>query len=208
VSHFELGDLLVQELRHAHAPAGLWSRVEAGLDGRVTDRRIRISWVFASVALLVVICTLPFLHGNRELDLGSYLRPVQDASLMSSDEAIEQAPPHFKNVNGAGAASSVAGYQVSAQRVASVGGETVRQVILTAAGSAVALFISSPKVRLDAGANRWVDANVDGVACKRLNCPRVRTAQFACLEQTCVLICKACSDRALSALMSGVTEIR
>jgi hypothetical protein len=202
--------LLVQELRRVSAPPGLWSRVEQGLDAPAASRSwdVRPVWVLAA-AFTMLVCVAPLVHEKRELDLGSYLAPVQDASLTASaSAAIAQAPPQFENSNGEVAANTVAGYQVTTQRVASVGGETVRQVILTAAGSAVALFISSPKVRLDAGANRWVDASVDGVACKRLNCTRVRTAQFPCFQQTCVLICKACSDRALSTLISGVGEIR
>jgi hypothetical protein len=209
----EIGELITRELRPVSAPPGLWRQVEDALD--VPAAR---PWGFQPVlalaaALSLLICVTPLLRGKRELDLGSYLAPVQAASLVTSASAIAQAPPHFQNVSATGAASpaagyQVAGYRVSAERVASVGGETVRQVVLTAAGSAVALFISSPKVRLDAGPNRWVDTNVEGVACKRLNCPRVRTAQFSCFEQTCVLICKACSDRAMSALMSGVGEFR
>ena len=204
----DLREVLASELRVVAEPAGLWGGVQARLDGRtVSGDMLRSVWVFAMASLLVIAgLSFSLMHGRRELDLGSYLAPVQEASLDTSASAISGAPPHFETVGGAG--GQLAGYQVTARRETRVGGETVRQVILTAAGNAVALFISSPKVRLDAGPNRWVDADVDGVACKRLNCARVRTAQFSCLQQTCVLICKACSDRALSALMSEVGGAR
>ncbi len=203
----ELNDLLTRELRCVAAPAGLWSRVEARLDSPDRyPRRIRETWALAASVLVVAGLTL-YLSSRRAIDLGAYLAPVQEATQLTSAAAIAQAPPHFEPVRGPHAAS-VAGYPVAAERVRQVGGETVRQVILTAADQAVALFISSPKVRLDAGANRWVDGKIDGVSYKRLNCPRVRTARFACLQQTCVLICKACSDQALAALMTGVSGLR
>ena len=202
----ELRDLLTAGLRVVPAPAGLWGGVAARLDGHSSSRPVPMGWAFASAAVLLLILSFPFLYGRLELDLGSYLAPVQAASLDTSASAIAVAPAHFQTVRGAG--GEMAGYRVTTRRETRVGGERVEQVILTAAGNAVALFISSPKVRLEAGANRWVDGSVEGVACKRLNCSRVRTAQFPCFQQTCVLICKACSDRALASLMSDIGEIR
>ncbi len=202
----DLRDLLAAELRVVPAPVGLWSGVVGRIEGRAINQPVPMSWAFAAALVFLLIFSVPFLHGRRELDLGPYIAPVQAASLDTSASAIAGAPAHFQTVSVTG--REVAGYQIAARREARVGGERVEQLVLTAAGNAVALFISSPKVRLEAGANRWVDGNVEGVACKRLNCPRVRTAQFPCFQQTCVLICKACSDRALSALMSGVGGIR
>jgi hypothetical protein len=90
--------------------------------------------------------------------------------------------------------------QQSPDFVKSVHGEPVRHVNM----NDVNLFIASPKVNLRVGNERWIDQEVDGVKCKRLDCPRVRGVQFPCSHQICVAACKRCSEATLMALMASL----
>ena len=203
----ELSDLLTRELQPVPAPAGLWIRVEAGLDRPpVRKRSPQWAYAFAAVLLLAIGSLVWSKHASHadSVDLQSYLAPVQNASVAASGPAISLAPPHFRNAADQAGPASVAGYQVTARREAEVDGRPVKQMVLTAANESVALFIAPPRVPLQTGRNYWTDSHVAGIACKRLNCPRTRTVLFPCLKQTCVLVCKACSESAILALIRGV----
>ena len=209
----EVRELLARELGPVAAPAGLWERVQPAL-GRAPRKPARTRWfeptliaAFAALAILLLLPARWLSQANplgRTLDLQSYLTPVQSATDTASAPAISRSLANFKNVQDADGIVSLAGYDLTAERVARFDGEPVKQVIFTGSGDSVALFIASPKVKLDAGGNRWVESRVDGVACKRLNSPRVRTVQFPCSKQTCVLVCKTCSERSMVALMTQV----
>lgn len=212
-NELEVRELLARELRPLAAPEGLWERIQPALD-RAPRKPSSTRWfepaLIAVFGVLLILLLLPVRwlpHANplrRTLDLQSYLAPVQSASEAASAPAISRSLANFRNVQDAEGIVSLAGYDLTAERVARIDGEPVKQVIFTGTENAVALFIASPKVKLDAGVNRWVESSVDGVACKRLNCPRVRTVQFPCSKQTCVLVCKTCSEQSMVALMTQV----
>ncbi len=215
----DIRDVLSEHLRMVPAPSGLWEGVSTRIHQpdvhSRSSRAFRPVWALAG-AIAVVLLTIPVFWlqrigtrvpsaAARALDLQAYLTPVQNANASASFPAIYRAPAQFESDPLSTKSPKLPGYTIAAQRVARVGGETVKQVVMLAADSAVALFIASPRVRLDAGNNRWVEETLDGVACKRLNCPRLRMVQFPCSKETCVLLCKACSEQAMRTLMSQVT---
>lgn len=213
----KLRALLARELEPVSAPEQLWLRVEAALNsaGAESTRAARLPrmnaiWVLASAA---TVFTLAFsyyeLRSPRQeltLDLESYIAPVQLANASASGPAIYQAPPHFASVDSGRVHPLFAGYKVAAERMTQIHGEPVKQIVLAVGDSAVALFIVSSKLRLNTGDNAWVEDKMAGMACKRLNCPRVRTFQFPCSAETCVIVCKACSQDSMMALMTQVAE--
>jgi hypothetical protein len=207
--------VLESELRIVPAPEHLWLRVEAALNNPHPERErtpgMMAMWVLASAAAILVVAYPTWSRHrqdggqDRALDLGAYLEPVQTADAAGSDPAIYRVPPHFANVSNVDERPQVAGYKVLAERVSQIHGEPVKQIILAVGDSAVALFVASSKVKMDTGANEWVEDNMAGMACKRLNCPRVRTFQFPCSAATCVIICKACSQTSMQALITQVS---
>ncbi len=208
--------LLASELQPAEAPSGLWDQVHARLEEPLAPVRTGIwrvhpllAFSFAAIVLLLLaparwIRPANWSNHTGALDLEAYLAPVQNASAATSAPAIYRAPPHFESVPRDELPVSLAGYRVAAQRRSTINGEPVKQIILAVADSVVALFIASPKVRLNTGENQWIDENLEGISCKRLNCKRTRAFQFPCSKETCVLVCKACSETAMRALISQV----
>ncbi len=181
---------LARELRPVPAPEGLWERIEPAL-GRtarhtVRTRRFQLTWAVASVACIL-------------------LAPALWLTVDRSVPPISRTPANFQTVPDNDGLVSLAGYDATAERVGRFDGEPVKQVIFTGSDDTVALFVASPKVKLDAGVNRWAESNFEGVACKRPNCPRVRTMQFPCSKQNCVLVCKTCSEQSLRTLMAQVS---
>lgn len=209
-------ELLSEELKRVPAPAGLWNRVQARLDQPARKSSFWTVWpawaAYVSTAALVLIAVLLLWDGrllrrDRGIDLRSYLAPVQSASEDESGTAIAKAPAQFRTAVHSEGPSSVAGYQVTARREARIGGAEVKQVVLTAPHESVALFIAPPRVPLDTGRNYWVDSTLAGVSCKRLSNPHLRTVLFPCLQQSCVIVCKACSEAAILAVMRGVDQV-
>jgi hypothetical protein len=190
----ELEHILLGELKRVEAPAGLWGRVESAVNRPVRPASRRLSWVLAGMVSVAAALAL-FLQSplNRPsemaMDIQPFLNPMKSlpAVLQPADS------PEF-----------AAGYRVASNCVTAVHGEAVRQVVLTSPKNDVSLFIASPKVRLRVGDERWMDQNVGGVAVKRINCPRVRSVQFPCSKQVCVIACKRCSEDAILALMTRV----
>jgi hypothetical protein len=216
----KLRALLARELKPVSAPEQLWLRVEAALNNPrpelIHAPRVRLVLALAA-GIAVFTLAVSYYYGSSysgqarrqpelALDLQPYLAPVQLASISASAPAISQPPAHFASVDSARAHALIAGYKVAAERVTWIHGEPVKQVILTMGENAVALFIASSKVRLDMGADPWVEDHMAGMACKRLNCPRVRSFEFPCSAETCLIICKACSQDSMTALMTEVVE--
>lgn len=216
----EIVRMLETHLRLETAPEGLWAGVRARLDESVElqrpRRRFESAWVPAmAAALAVLVAAVSFWsvgfrgahrgRANSALDLQSYLAPVRNGSAGSSEPALLEAPPRFVSDTAARRTPDLAGYTVAARRVARVNGGTVNQVVMRTAGSAMALFIAPPRTRVEAGSEPWVEEKLGGMTCKRFDCPRVRMVQFRCLEETCVLLCKTCSEQAMRALMGQLT---
>jgi hypothetical protein len=200
----EVSELLSRELQPAKAPDFLWTRVQARLGQPLPKVRVRVNpaWAIGAVAVVTIAFGLRSQHPSGALNLLPYIETVQDAPVSMASTAIYRPPANFENISQSGQPASLAGYTVSAQRVTAIHGEPVKQLILTSGSSSVALFIASARLRLDAGANTWVAENRAGVACKRLNCPRIRTIQFPCSKETCVVICKACSEQAMQLILT------
>ena len=215
--------ILAEHLQPATAPPDLWFRVQAKLahaGGRAPSRiRWRQSWALAAFILLAVVL-IPFAvrrsfapsNADITFDLGPYLAPVQSAAMSASTPAIYQAPPHFQRNNVRTSLSAPAGYAVAIERIAQVNGQSVRQIIFTGQDNtgqdnAIALFVGSPRIRFDAGNENWVTERFANLQCKRVNCPRMRTVQFPCAAETCVLVCKACSSSVMLSLVSQIASI-
>ncbi len=207
-----MDEILRRELRTVPAPPEMWWRVEAALtevnQTRVLRAWFKMSWVYASGAIAILLVSGVWLQhtvaNSRALDLDAYMEPVINPSDAANFVAIDQTPSHFQPVTGSNGPVSVGGYTVAARRVLEVKGEPVQQLILTAAGSAVALFIASPRVRFHAGRNQWVEDSSEGAGYKRLSSVGLRTVLFPCSKEMCVLVCKTCSTQAFRALMGQV----
>lgn len=193
-------DVLRRELLPVTAPDWLWAEVEtrraANVRTSASPRRLVLGWSVAGFSVLLLLPVVWMRYGGAnapEVDIRPYLGSTVDGSAM----AVSQ--------NGRAGAEWADGYTVAQRRVMDVKGEPVKQYLLNVAGNAVTLFVASPKVRFGVGSQKWEQADVEGLACKRLNTERLRTVLFPCAKEVCVLVCKTCSTPTFRSLMGQVS---
>ena len=210
--------LLERELRRTEPPPDLWARIEAKLDKPEKSTWklsfSRPAWAFAAFGVgVAVFAAVAYLWptdrapvADLSFDLGPYLTPVQSASdAATSRPAIYNAPPEFIPYGSEAVSVAPAGYRIEVERSASLKGQAVHQYVFANEDRTVSLFVGSPHVRFDAKNENWVDATLGKIRCKKIDCPRMRTVQFACGIGTCVLVCKACTEGVMQSLVAQIS---
>ncbi len=148
-------------------------------------------------------------------DLGEYLRPVQAASLQGSFQQIASGPPQFverrreesfpvewlnRVINGP---APLPGYALETVRSGmSDGAPIVQLVYRKGAEAAFSVFVAPKRVEFRYGRETAYEAEVSGVACRRVDCPKQRTFEFSEGGFKCVLVSKSFDDRSAAQVMN------
>lgn len=199
-------------------------------DGRVTFKHLERSrlaprWLGsrslqASVIVLVAaIGVVTYLRvGRREasgpsVELGGYLKSVEATSIPAVYRRIVGAPKLFlggerdevlrvAGLTGAVAQTQVLpGYELLAHRLAVVEGEGVAQLVYGRGEETFVVFIAPARVHFALGKESAVDAEVRGIHCQKLDCPRQETYVFGAGRFHCVLVSKSLdADRAAAVM--------
>jgi len=148
-------------------------------------------------------------------DLGEYIRPVQAAKIDTSYQPIWNAPPRFverkrdQKFPSEWLNKVLAGppplpdYQLSAVRSGSSDGAPITQLVYTKDGEeAFSVFVAPRHVQFKYGKEHAYEAEVDGVWCRRVDCPLQRTFEFGEGGFKCVLVSKSMDDRTAAKVMS------
>ncbi len=143
-----------------------------------------------------------------DYDLGPYLRPVQAASEAASFQRVSSAPPGFierqreekfslewvnRVINGP--AEPLPGYTLQSARTGAADGAAIVQLVYAnGANKAFSVFIAPRRIEFKFGKEMAYEAEVSGIACRRVDCPMQRTFEFGEGGFKCVLVTKWIAD--------------
>jgi Putative zinc-finger len=139
---------------------------------------------------------------SDELDLGSYLHPVQAALPAASYRVLARAAPGFDSrerddalpasgLRSVPDASPLAGYHLQAQHIGSVGAHRVVQLIYGNGNEAFSVFVAPAAVRFRFGSQDAFDTVVQGIRCVKVDCPKQQTYAFQEGSYQWVLVSKS-----------------
>ncbi len=148
-------------------------------------------------------------------DLGAYLRPVQAASEAASFQRVASAPPGFverkrdesfslawlnRVINGPN--EPLPGYTLQSARTGAADGAPIVQLVYAKGrDKAFSVFIAPRRVEFKFGAEYAYEAEVGGIACRRVDCPMQRTFEFGEGGFKCVLVTKWIADENAARVM-------
>jgi anti-sigma factor RsiW len=152
-------------------------------------------------------------------DLGEYLRPVQAASARGSFQQIASAPPRFverrreekfpaewlnRVINGP---APLAGFALEAVRSGTSNGAPIVQLVYSRSeAEAFSVFVAPKRVEFRYGREVAYEAEVGGMSCRRVDCPKQRTFEFGEGGFKCVLVSKSFDDRTAAQVMNFFLE--
>jgi hypothetical protein len=196
---------LLGHLDRIRAPALTWDDIEKRRS-RPAPETSASMWlqrrrgpIAAVAALMVGIAALETLRVAQEspggagisdeLDLGAYLHPVQAALPGAGYRELTRAAPGFaqrerddslpaSELRSVPDASPLAGYQLRAQHVGSVGAQRVVQLIYDNGSDAFSVFVAPARVRFRFGSNDAFNTVVQGIQCSKVDCPKQQTYAF------------------------------
>jgi anti-sigma factor RsiW/mono/diheme cytochrome c family protein len=153
-------------------------------------------------------------------DLGAYLRPVQAASEAVSFQRVASAPPGFverkrdesfslqwlnRAINGPN--QPLPGYALQSARSGAADGAPIVQLVYAKGkDKAFSVFIAPRRVEFKFGKEYAYEAEVGGIACRRVDCPMQRTFEFGEGGFKCVLVTKWIADEDAARVMRFFLE--
>jgi mono/diheme cytochrome c family protein len=148
-------------------------------------------------------------------DLGAYLRPVQAANEAASFQRVASAPPGFverkrdesfslawlnRLINGSN--EPLPGYALQSSRTGAADGAPIVQLVYAKGHDrAFSVFIAPRRVEFKFGKEYAYEAEVGGIACRRVDCPMQRTFEFGEGGFKCVLVTKWIADEDAARVM-------
>jgi len=148
-------------------------------------------------------------------DLGVFLRPVQAAGEDVSFERLSSAPPGFverkreekfslewlnRLLNGPN--EPLPGYTLQSARTGAADGAPIIQLVYAKGhDKAFSVFVAPRRVEFKFGKEYAYEAEVGGIACRRVDCPMQRTFEFGEGGFKCVLVTKWIADEDAARVM-------
>jgi hypothetical protein len=169
--------------------------------------------VVAALGILRFATESPDRTGTAvELDLGSYLRPVQAASPGAGARELSLAAPGFDvserdhtllagGLTSTADTSPLPGYRLQAQHIGNAGTHRVVQLIYGNGTEAFAVFVAPELVNFRFGSESEIETEVQGIRCLKVDCPKQETYAFKEGRLRYVLVSKSLDPARAAAVM-------
>jgi hypothetical protein len=177
--------------RKITAPGAIWAGIQAKLQGRESYGSTRNTLsprrqiaLFAAMALLLVgfvISARLAYHGRTpevSLDLGLYVAALEKASVAPSAENLQQTFSTFVSydrqaaLRETGLRPQVEGYRLTEQRFLHTRNANIVELVYSSAEDSFVMFVATRSAKFSFGRYHLLDAVLEGLQCRRVQCPR------------------------------------
>jgi hypothetical protein len=169
------------------APGAIWTEIAARLDRPQSfdppRRGLRLYWRFASASILLLGTVLLLenwkMHRTTpQVDLGRYIALLEKTSAAPTAENLQETFPSSAvydrdaALRDTGLPEQVEDYRLAAQRVMSAGSSRIIQLVYGSPGDVAIVIVAPRAAKLSFGNYHLVSADIAGLNCQRVQCPR------------------------------------